>query len=864
MHTKRRIVASIIVLTMLWMGTNGSTSAAFAPEISPAATVFVENVGQFPSDVRFQAQTAQGTLWLTNDALWWRHADAESKRAVTLRLTFTEGGALRFSPLHRAPGHVNYYLGDPATWRTGVPLWQAVRVEGVAPDAALELDGRGADLTWRLSGAADAVALHVEGADALAATDAGLRIETALGALQLPLAATAVDDQAARLHALPRSRPSSVSATATSPGLFGTYLGGSNGDDASDLTLGDDGSVYVTGYTLSTDFPRTSGPTTLSGRTDAFVTRLAADGATLHYSTYLGGSYSDEEYYNDEELSNGIAVDADGYAYIVGTTCSDDFPVTPGAYDETYNGPTISVRRFEDAFVSKLTPTGALAYSTYLGGSGRMLDGALRFGDLGWDIALHNGRVYVVGDTNSEDFPTTANAYDRTYAGNYTDLQDAFLTVLNPVGGGANDLIYSTFLGNNPSTAAYAVAVDSAGVAYLTGLTYYPDHYNDSYDDFPTTPGAYDTARDHSVADNEDSGFFAKINPAGGGAGDLLYSTYLDGSGGDVGYGIALDAAGMAYIIGGTGSPDFPTTPGAYDTTCGPDGSCDSADTFIVQLHPNGQGNADLRYGTFLGGSSHEGSLYPPNREFGAIALSPNGDVLVTGLTGSSDFPVTADAQSGFRNGIEDAYVSRLRLQSQGADDLVYSTYLGGSLGEEGHGIAAPDNQTVCLAGNTSSTNFPTTPGAYDTSLGGYSDAFVTCLAAPPRPDLTSSTKTVAPEEAVVGEVVTFTVRLINAGALDASAHVTDTLPAALLFHGTPSASEGSAPSVNGQTLTWGGTVTAGTTVTLTYATELTATSEITPTAKNQAHIDDGAGNVYTRWAFVNGSKIYLPLVMRQ
>jgi uncharacterized repeat protein (TIGR01451 family) len=861
---KRWMLAIGMTLTILWVGTTGSTSAAYAPETSPTATVFVENVGQFPSDVRFQAQTTQGTLWLTDEALWWMHVNAESKRAVALRLTFTEGDTLRFSPLHRAQGHVNYYLGDRATWRTDVPLWQAVRIDGVAPDAALELDGRGGELTWRLSGGEDAVALHVEGGDALTATDAGLRIETALGALQLPLAATAVDDQAVRLRALPRSRPSSVSATATSPGLFGTYLGGSSGDDASDLALGSDGSVYVTGYTLSTDFPRTSGPTTLSGRTDAFVTRLAADGGSLLYSTYLGGSYSDEEYYNDEELSNGIAVDADGYAYIVGTTCSDDFPVTPGAYDESYNGPTISVRRYEDAFVSKLTPTGALAYSTYLGGSGRMLDGALHFGDSGWDIALHNGRVYVVGNTNSEDFPTTTNAYDRTYASNYTNLQDAFLTVLNPAGSGASDLVYSTFLGNNTSTTAFAVTVDSTGIAYLTGLTFYSEYDDDSYDDFPTTPGAYAPTRDHSVADNEDSGFFAKINPAGGGASDLLYSTYLDGSSGDVGYGIALDATGMAYIIGGTGSPDFPTTPDAYDTTCGPDGNCDSADTFIMQLRPNGQGSADLRYSTFLGGSSHEGDLYAPNREFGAIALSPNGDVLVTGLTGSSDFPVTADAQSGFRNGIEDAYVSRLRLQSQGADDLVYSTYLGGALGEEGHGIAAPDNQTVCLAGNTSSANFPTTPGAYDTSLGGYSDAFVTCLAAPPRPDLASSTKTVAPEEAVVGEVVTFTVRLANAGALDASAHVTDTLPAALLFHGTPSASAGSAPSVNGQTLTWAGAVIAGETVTLTYATELTATTEITPTATNQAHIDDGAGNVYTRWAFVNGSKIYLPLVVRQ
>ncbi len=821
--------------------------AASGAEIAAGATVFVENRGQFPAEVRFQAQFEGGMLWLAADALWLMQVEPGSARAAVVRLTFPEGAALRFTPLQRAPGRLNYYRGDPAIWRADVPLWQAVRIEGVAPGAALELDGRGAGLAWRVT-AVETLAVRVEGAEALQADRAGLQIHTALGALQLPLAATAIQGDVAQLDARAPESPASAAALLAGTGLFGTYLGGSGDDEARAVAVGNDGSVYVTGMTRSAAFPRTTGAVTVSGSEDAFVTRLAADGRTLIYSTYLGGSYTSNY---DAERGNAIAVDAGGFAYVTGITCSGDFPTTAGAYDRTYNGPTTS-RQYGDAFVTRLTPTGALAYSSYLGGSGRYFNGANRFDDEGWGIAVHNGRIYIAGSTSSTDFPTTAGAYDRTYAGSQGSLQDAFLTVLNPAGGGASDLVYSTYFGNSNSVSAYALAVDSVGNAYLTG------HIYNSYGDFPITAGAYAATRS-----DDRSAFVAKINPTGGGASDLRYSTYLDGSNYDVGYRIAVDAAGLIYVTGATRSPNFPTTTGAFDTTCGSDGNCNSArfDAFVIQLHPGGQGNADLRYGTFLGGAMAEGDHYDMTDDFGGIALLPNGDVLVTGATASSDFPKTADAQQGFRNGERDAFLTRLRLQGQGAADLIYSTYLSG---HNGRGIAAADAQTACVAGNTIYGDALITAGAYDTTFNGNSDGFVVCAAVPPRPNLEPSTKTVAPERAVVGEVVTFTVRLVNSGVLAASARVTDTLPAALLFHGAPQASAGAAPVVAGQTLTWNGTVAAGAVVTLTYSAALTSTTGAAPVAVNRARIADGLGAVYIRAAYVNGYKVYLPLTLRQ
>jgi len=319
-----------------------------------------------------------------------------------------------------------------------------------------------------------------------------------------------------------------------------------------------------------------------------------------------------------------------------------------------------------------------LVYSTFLGGS-----------NFDWDkgIAVDSaGSAYVTGFTYSSDFPTTTGAYDITSNG-----VDAFVTKLNASG---TELIYSTFLGGTEYEEGKGIAIDTAGNAYVTGLT------NSS--DFPTTAGAYDT----TYNGNGDV-FVTKLNASGTG---LIYSTFLGGIELDLVYGIAVDSVGNAYAAGLTTSSDFPTTVGAYDTTF-----TGTGDAFVTELNASGTG---LVYSTFLGGVNVA--------EAQAIAVDEAGNAYVTGLTNSSDFPTTVGAyDTTFNGGDYDAFVTKLNDSGSG---LIYSTFLGGSDYDWGNGIAVDELGNAYVTGSTRSSDFPTTADAYDTIYNGTGDAFVTKL----------------------------------------------------------------------------------------------------------------------------------------
>jgi hypothetical protein len=308
---------------------------------------------------------------------------------------------------------------------------------------------------------------------------------------------------------------------------YSTYLGGSVEDLAKSITVDSSGAAYVTGYTNSADFPTTPGA---FDRTyglvdgDAFAVKLDSTGTALIYSTFLGGGNYDE--------GTGITVDSSGAAYVTGGTYSDDFPVTPGAFDQTRNGRG-------DTFIAKLNQSGsALVYATFVGGGDD---------DYSFDITVDNsGAAYVTGYTYSADFPTTPDAFDQALSG-YTDV---FVCKLNATG---STLDYATFLGGGSAEGDSTVAVDAAGAAYVAGYTVSSD--------FPTTPGAFS----RSLSDYTGDVFVSKLDPIGS---TLYYSTLLGGSSSERVYDMAIDASGAAYITGYTTSADFPTTPDALDTTC--------------------------------------------------------------------------------------------------------------------------------------------------------------------------------------------------------------------------------------------------------------------------------------------------------
>jgi hypothetical protein len=457
--------------------------------------------------------------------------------------------------------------------------------------------------------------------------------------------------------------------------VYSTFFGGSTTDISYDIAIDNAGNAYITGYSSSSiDFPITAGAvdTTYNGGSyDIFISKLSADGSTLIYSTFLGGS--------GREWGNSIALDTAGNIVISGYTDSSNFPVTPNAFDTTLSG-------MGDAFISKISADGSsLIFSTLLGGSsedesrGLTLDSA--------------GNIYITGRTQSSNFPISPGAIDSTL----TDfLFDVFVSKLSADG---SSLLYSTYLGG-PSTLygdnGNGIAVDNGGNAFVTGVT-------DS-SSFPTTPGAFDTTHNGS-----NDAFVSKLNSTGTA---LIYSTFLGGSGSDAAEDIALDNAGNTYITGYTSSPSFPTTAGAFDTTY--DGGV--FDVFISKLTADGSA---LVYSTFFGGSDRDWGMH--------IALDNKKSVFITGYTASStNFPTTPTAIDTLYNGSNDVFVSKFNMDGS---ILLYSTYFGGSNSDSGNGIAVDNAGNVYITGSTLSSDFPITLGAFDpTYNGSSSDAFVSKL----------------------------------------------------------------------------------------------------------------------------------------
>jgi hypothetical protein len=654
---------------------------------------FVRNVGQSDARVRYSAQASGASFAFTpREAVF---AFTKGKRGHSLGLRFV-GASKQVEPEGAAPlpGKVNYLLGnDPATWRTGLPTYGEVVYREVWPgiDLAFRGDGRALKYELRLAPGADpgAIRLAYRGQKRLSlGRSGGLRLDTSLGVLRdsrpvsyqvidgrrVPVASNFVlgqnGDYGFEVGRYDVRRPLVID-----PGLlYSTYLGGSGVDAGGGIAVDGAGSAYVTGQTTSADVPTTVGAfdtTYNGGGSDAFVTKLnAAGSAPLLYSTYLGGS--------GDDVGRGIAVDGTGSAYVTGFTSSGNFPTTVGAFDATYNGVT-------DAFVTKLNAGGsAPLYSTYLGGSAF---------DAGHGIALDGANsAYVTGFTHSGDFPTTPGGFDTTLDG----PSDAFVTKLNPAG--SAPLVYSTYLGGSSEDIGFAIAVDGTASAYVTGST--------RSIDFPTTVGAFDTSHNGNA-----DAFVTKLTTAGSA---LLYSTYLGGSDFDSGRALAVDTFANAYVTGETQSTDFPTTPGAFDPTY--NGGFN--DAYVTKL--NSAGSAPLVYSTYLGGSDIDSGF--------GIAVDGAGSAYVTGFTGSTDFPTTPGAfDTTYNGGVADAYVTG--LNAAGSAPLLDSTYLGGSAGDIGAAIAVDSAGSAYVTGSTSSNDFPTTVGAFDTTYnGGFSDAFVTKL----------------------------------------------------------------------------------------------------------------------------------------
>lgn len=661
---------------------------------------FIPNVGQFDSRVCYFAHSKGCYLYFLSDRIVFDfvaktdNAEAPEEKqdawAAAIALVFDQSNSgVELQGHSPGAGGMNFFLGNnPAHWYSNICSYGELLYRELWPGVDLLIRDAGGELKfdWTVhpGGLPDQIVMRYEGVDSLELDDAGnLLVHHALGTMTdtCPFAYQELDSGktvvACPFVKNPQARGDmtvgfeaeaydTAHPLCIDPAMnYTTYLGGSGTDFIRGIAVDETGNAYFVGQTSSGNFPVVVGAyqPALAGITDVFVTKISPDGSSLIYSTYLGGTSS------DDGLS--ITIDSSGAAYVTGYTTSTDFP-TVGPYQAARAGS-------QDAFVSKLSPNGgSLTYSTYLGGTIGQTTGR--------GIAVNAfGQTYVAGETSSASFPTTGSSLSPSYNGG---TSDCFVSLLSSSGG---ILLVSTYLGGSGADIAYDLALDASDFVYITGST---DSVN-----FPTTTGAFQTA----FAGNMDA-FVAKLE---GDVSALVYSTYLGGSDGDEALAVALDSTNRACVTGVTSSANFPVTAGAFQTAL-----AGANDAFITKLSADG---GSLVFSTYLGGSEPDTGS--------AITLDSAGHIWVAGYTSSANFPITPSVIPSALTGTVDWFISML---SADGSNLMVSYYLGGTSQQEPSGIAVDGLGAVYVVGYTDSNDFPVTAGAFQTVFAGDTDGAAT------------------------------------------------------------------------------------------------------------------------------------------
>jgi Beta-propeller repeat len=686
-------------------------AAAARATLSRLPMRFEENRGQWNPEVLYAARaggpSGHGGLFLASagPVLVGSAGKGAPARRVDVRLLH---GNLtpKIEPLDRLSTQTNYFIGGRTNWRTGISQYSRVAYRSVYPGIDVVYYGTPDQLEYDflLSPGADpaAIRLRFQGADDVKVNSAGdLVIE--VGGAQFVQKRPLLYQQDPRTSQLnpveghyrlladgvialdvsryDRSRPLVIDPVVT----YASFLGGSATDQINQVITDAKGLIYVVGYTDSTNLqPTYNGVTGASaGDNDAFIAIFnpaAYGGPSLTYLTYLGGSNND--------AATGIAVDGGGNLYVTGTTSSTNFPTAGNAVQTALALGTTETAFNPNVFVSVISQNNGLVYSTYYGGTG---------GDYPYGIGLDaQGNIYVGGTTSSTDFPVTPNAFAAvlwgpsdvfvlelninatsalyaTYIGgedaddgrgfavtptgqvyfaastlstefpmagysyqNYlSGIENIVIGELDLTKSGNQSLVYSTYFGGTTIDEVRQLILDPSGNPLLTGWTLSSD--------FPVSTNAM-----MSQYGGAGNAFVARVNLTAPPSGFVLYSTYIGGSGGDVGYGVATDQAGNLYCAGYTLSADFPVTSNAAQSQWG-----DGIEAFLVKFNPAVAGSGALEYGTYFGSDGFHVAT--------GVAVSPNGAMLIGGyttdhLTGLGN-GISAAYQGGFAGGYSDAFV---------------------------------------------------------------------------------------------------------------------------------------------------------------------------------------------------------------
>jgi hypothetical protein len=756
---------------------------------------FEVNAGQFDRQVRFLSRGRDRTLFLTatgavlvlpggrpgshdlsNRTAFLKQGESQADSVARLNLVGANP-APQILGVDELPGRSNYFLGkDPGKWRTDIPLYARVHYEEVYPGVDLIYYGNEGRLEYDfvVAPGADPSAISLTFVSSPKAekpspassprldSSGNLVLTTTAGDIQLHRPIIYQEHNGQKLPVAGRyelkgdgsfgfrlAKYDATQPLVIDPVLsFSSYLGGSGLDNTAAVAVDSSGNIYMAGQTNSSDFPTTSGvvqplsgvggascssPVRPDPCLDAFVSKLSPNGASLVYSTYLGGTSSDG--------ALDLAVDGSGNAYLTGYTNSTDFPTTSA---NAFQGTLASTDGTLDAFVAKLDSSGSnLLYSSYLGGDDT---------DYASGLALGAGGVYITGYTASTDFPATsgtANAGTCTDGTNTFACGDVFVAEFNPTLSGLASRVYCTYVGGNGDDYGNSIDVDSSGNAYVAGFTVL--NSSQAPNSFPMV-GGFQTS---SGGGNEDA-FVAKLNSAGTLA--LLYSSFLGGSGNDEAWALALDSSNNMYVTGWTPSSNFPVTADARQSTLA-SGACSITtcnDAFVTKIDTNQSGLNSLVYSTYLGGGDDDRGT--------AIAVDSSGNVYVAGGTRSAPsnatpFPLVSPLQSTL-TGDYDAFVSK--LNSAGSLQTL-STYLGGTGFDSAFGVAVDASGNIVLAGRTGSADFPSSSGAVQPGSGGGYDAFVVKIDPSVQADFALANP--SPPAAVnAGSSATFTVSVTPQG----------------------------------------------------------------------------------------------------
>jgi hypothetical protein len=611
---------------------------------------FILNQGQTDKRVKFYARTFGGTVFVTEKGeimYSLPKVDQERKAIRRTHKTHKELGLKEELVGGRVKGlkgeeesvtKVSHFIGnDSSKWKANIPTYELINLGEAYPGIEVKLKayGRSIEKLFYVKAGIDpgSIRLRLSGGDSLKVNEEGeLEVKTALGDVKFskPLAYQEINGRRIEVAVDYRVLNSELSPL-DSELIYSFKLG---------------------------DYDRTE--------------TLVID--PILQSTYLGG--------NSDDTGYPIAIDSSGNIFVAGETSSTNFPGTTGGAQSSFGGGD------GDIFVTKLNSTlTSILQSTYLGGSN---------GDYGpFSLAIDSyGNVYVMGETESTNFPGTTGGAQPSYGGgNY----DAFVTKFNS---SLTSILQSTYLGGSGHDEPISMALDSSGNIYVAGGT--------NSTNFPGTAGGAQP----SFGSGDYKAFVTKLNSS---LTSILQSTYLGGSGLDYGLSIAIDSTGNVYVEGGTSSTNFPGTAGGAQPSFGGG----DYDGFVTKLNSN---LTSILQSTYLGGSGTDSDDWPSG-----IAIDSTGNVYVLNRTSSTNFPGTAGgAQPSFGGGDWDAFVSKL---NSNLTSILQSTYLGGSQIDYAYGIAVDSNGNVYVTGGTSSTNFPGTSGGAQPSFGGGDrDAFVSKL----------------------------------------------------------------------------------------------------------------------------------------